>query len=305
MVVPLSSIPPSRGKIFSKPPSAQISQIGRWLFIPFFLDGADGFYAINNQFLANGPKGFQEMKTLEKEDMFIRIDFPGVPEDGVKVVVDSTKKAVTVFAHAPKELKHDSSPRNYLYTTGLVCKCCEISAVAAHMSDGVLRLLLSKTQIATQRPPFLGDPDSGQVVVKDQCWTASHKLPHGTDLHGIHMLTWSLVVLKADPVLTGRILQPHPWVNQGSLMAYESKQLQNGCLYIRVDMPGVPKERFTVSVKSGIVMVTGDAPAVSHDSGGRFYSAEVAMLSNPIDIPIRQIKIISKNGVIRLIIPPA
>lgn len=88
-------------------------------------------------------------------------------------------------------------------------------------------------------------------------------------------------------------------------MAYESKQLVNGCLYVRVDMPGVPKEMFTVSVKSGIVMVTGDAPSVSYDSGGRFYSGEVALLSTPIDIPIRQIKIISKNGVIRLIIPPA
>ncbi|KAH0863172.1 hypothetical protein HID58_080383, partial [Brassica napus] len=251
MVVPLSAIPPSR----------------------------DGFYAINNQFLANGPKGFQELKTLENDDMFIR------------VVVDDTKKAVTVFALAPKEHKHDSSPRNYIYTTGLVCKCCEISAVAAHMSDGVLRLLLSKTQIATQRPPFLVVPDSEQVVVKDHAWTGSHKVTYGTDPH--------------DPVLTGRVLQPHPWVKQGSLMAYESKQLQNGCLYVRVDMPGVPKERFTVSVKSGMVMVTGDAPAVSHDSGGRFYSGEVAMLSNPIDIPIRQIKIISKNGIIRLIIPPA
>ncbi|RID50117.1 hypothetical protein BRARA_H00868 [Brassica rapa] len=253
MVVPLSAIPPSR----------------------------DGFYAINNQFLANGPKGFQELKTLENEDMFIRVDFPGVPQDGMKVVVDDTKTAVTVFALAPKEHKHDSSPRNYIYTTGLVCKCCEISAVAAHMSDGVLRLLLSKTQIATQRP----------LVVKDHAWTGSHKVTYGTDPH--------------DPVLTGRVLQPHPWVKQGSLMSYESKQLQNGCLYVRVDMPGVPKERFTVSVKSGMVMVTGDAPAVSHDSGGRFYSGEVAMLSNPIDIPIRQIKIISKNGVIRLIIPPA
>ncbi|KAJ4866203.1 HSP20-like chaperone [Raphanus sativus] len=260
MVVPLSAIPPSRY----------------------------GFYAINNQFLANGPKGFQELKTLENGDMFIRLDLPGVPEDAMKVVVDSTKKAVTVFALAPKEHRHDSSPRNYLYTTGLVCKCCEVTAVAAHMSDGVLRLLLSKTQISTQRPPFIGGvPDSGQ----DHCWTGSHKFPNGTDPH--------------DPVLTGRVLQPHPWVKQGSLMAYESKQLVNGCLYVRVDMPGVPKEMFTVSVKSGIVMVTGDAPSVSYDSGGRFYSGEVALLSTPIDIPIRQIKIISKNGVIRLIIPPA
>ncbi|KAF8080955.1 hypothetical protein N665_0913s0020 [Sinapis alba] len=203
--------------------------------------------AINNQFLANGPKGFQELKTLENDDMFVRMDFPGVPEDGMKVVVDPTKKAVTVFALASKEHEHDSSPRNYVYTTGLVCKCCEISAVAAHMSDGVLRLLLSKTLIATQRPPFLGAPDSGQVVVKDHCWIDSHKLPHhhGTDPHE-----------QIDPMLTGWVLQPHPWVQQGSLMAYESKQLQNGCLYIRVDMPGVPKERFKVSVKSGIVMVT-------------------------------------------------
>lgn len=97
---------------------------------------------------------------------------------------------------------------------------------------------------------------------------------------------------------------PHPCVNQGSEMAYESKQLQNGGLYVRVDMPGVPKEDFTVSVKNGRVMVTGVAPPISHDSGGRFYSGDVAMLSTIIDIPIRKIKTIAKNGVIRLIIPP-
>ncbi|KAJ0251223.1 Heat shock protein HSP20/alpha crystallin family protein [Hirschfeldia incana] len=297
MVVPLSAIPPSRRKFFSNHPQISHLHSNGSLKVYSFLDvdwiyKPDGFYAINNQFLANGPKWFQELKTLENGDMFIRIDFPGVPEEGMKVVVDSTKKGVTVFALAPKVHRNDSSPRNYLYTTGLACECCEISAVAAHMSDGVLRLLFSKTQIATQLPPFLGYPDSGQVVVKDHCWTGPHhKLPHGTDPH--------------DPVLTGRVLQPHPWVKQGSLMAYESKQLLNGCLYVRVDMTGVPKERFTVSVKSGMVMVTGDAPAVSHDSGGRFYSGEVAMLSTPIDIPIRQIKIICKNGVIRLIIPPA
>ncbi|CAA7044689.1 unnamed protein product [Microthlaspi erraticum] len=234
MVVPLSSIPPSR----------------------------NGFYAINNQFLANGPKGFSEFKMLENEDMFIRIDLPGVPENGVRVTVDPTKKAVSVMADAPKEHRYDSSPRNYGSCTGLVCTCCQISAVASHMSDGVLRLLVSKTRAKTQSPSCI------------------------------------------DPALTGRVLQPHPCVNLGSAMAYESKRLSNGSLYVRVDMPGVPSDRFTVSAENGRVMVTGEAPAVSHDSGGRYYSGDVAILSGATSIPIRKIKAIAKNGVIRLIIPP-
>ncbi|CAH2078870.1 unnamed protein product [Thlaspi arvense] len=261
MVVPLSSVPPSR----------------------------NGFYAINNQFLANGPKGFTEFKMLENEDMYIRMDFPGVPEKGVRVMVDPTKKAVSICADAPMEHEHDSSHRNYGSTTGLACKCCEISAVFAHMSDGVLRLLLTKKHSTKQIPScisFLASPDSEE----GRYGTGPQKFPHGTDPH--------------EPALTGRVLQPHPCVNQGPDLAYESKQLENGSLYVRVDMPGVPKDRFTVSGTNGIVMVTGEAPAVSHDSGGRFYSGDVAMLASPIDIPSHRIKTIAKNGVIRLIIPP-
>ncbi|XP_010434805.1 PREDICTED: putative 57 kDa heat shock protein [Camelina sativa] len=262
MVVPLSSLPPSR----------------------------EGFYAINNQFLANGPKGFMEFKMLENEDMYVRIDFPGVPKDGVRVFLDQSKKAVCIFADAPKEHKYDFSSRNYGTTTGLVCRCCEISGFISLMSDGVLRLLLTKTNITPQRSScisFLAGPDFREDLRGD----GPHRFPHGTDPH--------------DPTLTGRVLMPHPCVNYGSDMAYESKQLQNGGLFVRVDMPGVPKENFTVSVVNGRVRVTGEAPALGHDSSGRFYSGDVAMLSTPVvDIPIRKIKTIAKNGVIRLIIPP-
>ncbi|CAA7044691.1 unnamed protein product [Microthlaspi erraticum] len=231
MVVPLSACPTSR----------------------------DGFYAIYNQFLASGPKGFSEFKMLENEDMFVRIDLPGVPKDGVKAFLSESKRAVCVVAEAPKEHKHDHSHRKYVTVTGLVCKCCQVSGFISHMCDGVLRLLLlSKTKITPPR----------------------------------------------YPALTGRVLKPHPYVVQGSEMAYESKQLQNGSLYVRVDMPGVPRDKFTVSVENGRVKVTGEAPTVSHDSGGRFYSGDVAMLSGVASIPIRKIKTIAKNGVIRLIIPP-
>ncbi|CAL9225687.1 unnamed protein product [Arabidopsis halleri] len=249
-----------------------------------------GFYAINNQFLASGPKGFMEFKMLENEDMFVRIDFPGVPKDGVRVFLDQSKKAVCIFADAPKEHKYDYSERNYGTTTGLVCKCCEVSGFTSLMCDGVLRLILTKSNITPQRSScisFLAGPDFREDLRGD----GPHKFPHGTDPN-------------ADPKLTGRILIPHPCVNYGSEMAYESKQLQTGGLYVRVDMPGVPKENFTVAVMNGRVKVTGEAPAVSHDSSGRFYSGDVAMLSTPFDIPIRKIKIIAKNGVIRLIIPP-
>ncbi|XP_013598638.1 putative 57 kDa heat shock protein [Brassica napus] len=260
MVVPLTVAPPSR----------------------------EGFYAVNNPFLVSGPKGFTEFKMLENEDMFIRIDFPGVPQDSIKVRIDPTKKAVSITADAPKEHKHDSSPRNYGSATGLVCKCCEISGLVSHMSDGVLRLHLSKTRASSQSPScisFLGGPDR-----EDRCSTGPHTFPHGTDPH--------------DPELTGPLLEPHPCVNIGSDMAYEWKILSNGGLYVRVDMPGVPKDRFTVSVVNGRVSVTGDAPAVGLDSGGRFYSGEVAMLESQVSIPGRKIKTIAKNGVIRLIIPP-
>ncbi|CAH8392915.1 unnamed protein product [Eruca vesicaria subsp. sativa] len=259
--------------------------------------GADGFYAINNPFLVSGPKGFTEFKMLENEDMFIRIDFPGVPQEGVKVRIDPTKKAVSITADAPKEHKHDSSPRNYGSATGLVCKCCEISGMTSHMLDGVLRLHLSKTHASSQSPScifFFSQTFEliflSLFVVKDRCSAGPHKFPHGTDPH--------------DPALTGPLLEPHPCVNLGSDMAYEWKMLPNGGLYVRVDMPGVPKDRFTVSVVNGRVSVTGDAPGVSHDSGGRRYSGEVAMLESHVSIPGRKIKTIAKNGVIRLIIPP-
>ncbi|KAG5414329.1 hypothetical protein IGI04_001896 [Brassica rapa subsp. trilocularis] len=250
----------------------------------------EGFYAINNEFLMNGPKGFQEFKILENDIMFVRMDFPGVPEDGVSVTLDQSKTLVSVSAKAPRFHTHDLSHRNYFIITGLGCGCCEISGFTYHMTDGVLRLHLSKTNILHPQLPsctsflggirFKGDGDlSG----------CPHRLPYNRNPY--------------HPALTGPVLMRHPNVAEGTAMAYESKQLENGSLYVRLDMPGVPKDNFNVSVSSGKVKVTGQAPAVSHDSDGRFYSGDVAMLSAPVDVPSRPIKTIIKDGVIRLLIP--
>lgn len=79
--------------------------------------GAEGFYAINNPFLVNGPKGYIEFKTLENEDMYIRFDVPGVPNNGVNVILDQSNKAVCILGDAPKEHKYDASVRSYNGTT--------------------------------------------------------------------------------------------------------------------------------------------------------------------------------------------
>ncbi|EOA15687.1 hypothetical protein CARUB_v10006396mg [Capsella rubella] len=231
----------------------------------------EGFYAVNNQFLVSGPKGLMEFKMLENEDTYIRFDLPGDPENGVMSFIDESKKTITICAYAPKEHRHDGSHRIYgtcfkpklkigRTKTQLICKCHDISSFTSHMSDGVLRLIATKTHAATQCPCFY-------------------------------------------PTLSGHTLMPHVGVYEGSPMAYESKQLPDGKLYVRVDMPGVPKENFTVSVTNGRVKVTGEAPARDHDSAGRFYSGDVAVLSALVDIPSRRVKTIAKNGVLRLLIP--
>ncbi|ANM67631.1 Heat shock protein HSP20/alpha crystallin family [Arabidopsis thaliana] len=203
----------------------------------------EGFYAINNQFQTNGPKGFSELKILANGDMFVRMDLPGVPDEGgMSVYHNRSEESVVVYAKAPKIHTHDSTERRYLTMTGIGCSCCAISSMTTHMSDGVFRLTLSKTRI---------DPNRSSCIVLG-CSGFREDL-RGTDPN---------------------------------------------------DMPGVPKENFTVSVTNGRVKVTGEAPALSHDSSGRFYSGDGAMLSTPVDIPSRRIKTIAKDGVIRLLIPP-
>lgn len=96
----------------------------------------------------NGPKGFTEFKYLEEnQDLFVRLDFPGITKESVKILLEPSKKAVFVFADAPKESKYDSSVRKYGTATGLICDCCEISNIQCFVCDGVVRLILSKKKI--------------------------------------------------------------------------------------------------------------------------------------------------------------
>lgn len=116
----------------------------------------DGFYATNNPYQVNGPKGFTEFRYLEEnQDLFVvRLDFPGITKESVKILLEPSKKAVFVFGDAPRETKHDSSVRKYGTATGLICDCCEISNIQCFVGDGVVRLILSKKKINPYVPSF-------------------------------------------------------------------------------------------------------------------------------------------------------
>ncbi|KAJ4900058.1 Heat shock protein HSP20/alpha crystallin family [Raphanus sativus] len=109
----------------------------------------------------------------------------------------------------------------------------------------------------------------------------------------------------ADPENTGQIEQPHPGLIQGPDTAYEYKQLPDGSAYVRLDMPGVPNDDFTTYVETWRVNVVGIAPAVSHDSSGRSYSADAALLDTPAGtFPTPRLRSHVQNGVMRLFIHP-
>ncbi|AEE83769.1 HSP20-like chaperone [Arabidopsis thaliana] len=288
----------------------------------------DGYYATNNPYQVNGPKGFTEFKYLEEtHDLFVRLDFPGIQKESVIILLEPSKKAVIVTGEAPKESKHDSSHRKYGTATGLICDCCEISNIQCFVGDGVVRLILSKQKINLRVPIFCSckitnlqnvlffclifvggarmptdaspniirgyNPEDLSVELLLETSLRCFSIVNVSDIfHGFVLLIPIVAVAGGhplahlrglnpegcrgtdpfDPAFTGPTIRPHPSVLEGSTSAYETKQLSNGGLYLRIDMPGVPSDGFIVAVDgNGVVTIMGRAPATMHDSNG-FYA---------------------------------
>ncbi|CAN7043761.1 unnamed protein product [Brassica rapa subsp. trilocularis] len=105
--------------------------------------------ATNNEFQRYGPKGFMEIKILQNDNLYVRVDLPGVPDDGVRHRVDSVRQKVVFFSGEETLSDGDDkkNAREYAGTAGLGCDCCEITGVDAKMKDGVLRMIVSRVKV--------------------------------------------------------------------------------------------------------------------------------------------------------------
>nr|VDD39742.1 unnamed protein product [Brassica oleracea] len=238
-----------------------------------FPHSSQGFYATNNPFQTSGPKGRIESKMIGNNRIFMRIDLPGVEQGNVTVTIDDSKRGVLIKAEEQSRNKNVSSLRSYETHVTLGYHCSEISTIDnPQVTDGVLRLFISTTHLNIYGVPCSADEDIHGRLVLDE-----------PDVYG------NICSCGADPN-----------------MAYEYGTLPDGSAYLRLDMPGVPKDDFTTDVvDKGSVKVTGHAPAVSHDSSGRSYSADAGMLCDPgvrISYLDDELERYAENGVMRLII---
>ncbi|VVB08280.1 unnamed protein product [Arabis nemorensis] len=93
---------------------------------------SEGLYATNNQFQKAGPKGFIQVKVLENDQLYVRVDLPGVPDDAVRHRVDSVRQKVVFFSGEAVDDGNRKDPvREYSGSAGLSCDCCEITNVDA------------------------------------------------------------------------------------------------------------------------------------------------------------------------------
>ncbi|CAN6847867.1 unnamed protein product [Brassica oleracea] len=106
-------------------------------------------HATNNEFQRYGPKGFMEIKILQNDNLYVRVDLPGVPDDGVRHRVDSVRQKVVFFSGEETLSDGDDkkNAREYAGTAGLGCDCCEITGLDAKMKYGMLRMIVSRVKV--------------------------------------------------------------------------------------------------------------------------------------------------------------
>ncbi|KAG5376331.1 hypothetical protein IGI04_040927 [Brassica rapa subsp. trilocularis] len=170
-------------------------------------------HATNNPYQRYGPKGFMEIKVLHNDNLYVRVDLPGVPDDAIRYRVDAVRQKVVFFSG--EETLRDGykadDVREYSGTAGLGCDCCEITGVEAKMKDGVLRMILAR------------------VKVKDHDKKCTRFLPPNTGKSGRYDVnSFNCVEVEG-----------HPFVVKGRKDTLASHRTSDGCYHFSVDMPGV------------------------------------------------------------------
>ncbi|KAH0899212.1 hypothetical protein HID58_048780 [Brassica napus] len=201
-------------------------------------------HATNNEFQRYGPKGFMEIKILENDNLYVRVDLPGVPDDGVRHRVDSVRQKVVFFSCEETLSDGDDkkNAREYAGTAGLGCDCCEITGVDAKMKDGMLRMIVSRGQQVYSLFP------SQQRYNMD------------------------------EPALNmAKAVEDHPFVVKGPKRSENSVQRRgDGSVWVSFDLPGVCGDDILVLPNENEVKFYGENKGVyEHDESCRIFMGAV------------------------------
>ncbi|KAL1214021.1 putative 57 kDa heat shock protein [Cardamine amara subsp. amara] len=239
--------------------------------IPVVQEGV--FHATNNQFQKAGLKGFIQVKVLENDNLYVRVDLPGVPDDAVRYRVDGVRQKVVFFSgETLGDVNEKDGVREYSGTAGLACNCCEITNVDAKMKDGVLRMILSRVK-----------------VNKDDQNKCTLTLPPFTGK-------------------TGRIVEDHPYVVKGRKGACFMGSTVDGGVYFTVDIPGVFKDDVQVTTNETVVRFVAENKNVyEHDESGRIYAGRINNHPSFSSLPSFSSHTITWNaefGVLKMFVTP-
>ncbi|KAL0761080.1 hypothetical protein Bca101_077230 [Brassica carinata] len=193
-------------------------------------------HATNNQFQRYGPKGFMEIKVLHNDNLYVRVDLPGVPDDAIRYRVDAVRQKVVFFSgeETPSAGDKVDDVREYSGTAGLGCDCCEITGVEAKMKDGVLRMILSKGQGKSGRYD-IGNSAIDMVEVED-----------------------------------------HPFVVKGRKGTFTSARTSDGCYHLSVDLPGVSSDDiFVLPNENEFKFIAENKSVYEHDESCRIFIGAV------------------------------
>ncbi|VVB08281.1 unnamed protein product [Arabis nemorensis] len=225
-------------------------------------------YATNNQFQKTGPKGFIQVKVLENDQLYIRVELPGVPDDGVRHRVDAVRQKVVFFSGETVDDGNKKDPvREYSGSAGLSCDCCEITNVDAKMKDGMLRMIVSR------------------VKVKDHETKCTLTFPPFTGK-------------------SGRFAEDHPFVVKGRKRANVGEPIAHGGLYFSVDVPGVCVDDIDVLANEEEIRFHAEIKNVyEHDESGRVYLGSIKCPQG-FSLLSHQMAYDAQYGVLKVVVAP-
>ncbi|WZZ73526.1 hypothetical protein YC2023_084896 [Brassica napus] len=204
-------------------------------------------HATNNQFQRYGPKGFMEIKVLHNDNLYVRVDLPGVPDDAIRYRVDAVRQKVVFFSgeETPGAGDKVDDVREYSGTAGLGCDCCEITGVEAKMKDGVLRMILSRVKVKDHDKKCTNTlpPNSGSIPIQ----ITPFAYPWRYCRFKCSICCGSYIGKSGrydigNSAIDMVEVEDHPFVVKGRKGTFTSARTSDGCYHLSVDLPGVSSD---------------------------------------------------------------